>query len=231
MKSSPSAYLNVALRVSIQRGTSSTSSCSTLTHSTGPMPSGNGNDSGPLNGSVVCQSPFSQMTGGFRHSSIVVQMLNTGAKAKPGISRSPPSRTWTSCTSSKSCFAACAAKTSVRPGSIPIPTSASLPARLPRLVHRELLVAELHARQLERPIGVRLRKAAGHVHVVRIGLEGAGEDRHHELRIDRVHDQVRPMGAGQLGHRCRVAGVDLDRPGSARRHRVVGQGACARSRS
>ena len=62
-------------------GSSRTSSCSTFTHSTGPIPSGNGNDSGPLNGSVVCQSPFSHTIGGFRHSSIVVQMLNTGAKA------------------------------------------------------------------------------------------------------------------------------------------------------
>ena len=127
MKSAPSAYLNVTLPVSIQRGTSRTSSCSTLTHSTGPMPSGNGKSSGALNGSVVCQSPSSQMIGGFRHSSIVVQMLNTGANAKPGISRSPPSRTWTSRTSSKSCFAAWAAKTSVRPGSMPMPQSASLP--------------------------------------------------------------------------------------------------------
>ena len=35
------------------RGISSTSSCSTLTHSTGPMPSGNTNVSGSLNGSVA----------------------------------------------------------------------------------------------------------------------------------------------------------------------------------
>ena len=81
MKSSPSAYLKVARFVWIQRGTRITSSCSTLTHSTGPMPSGNGNDSGPLNGSVVCQSPSSQTIGGLRHSSMVVQMLKTGANA------------------------------------------------------------------------------------------------------------------------------------------------------
>ena len=35
----------------------------------------------PLNGSVVCQSPSSQMTGGLRHSSMVVQMENDGAKS------------------------------------------------------------------------------------------------------------------------------------------------------
>ena len=150
MKSAPSAYLKVTLPVSTQRGTSRTSSCSTLTHSTGPMPSGNGKSSGALNGSVVCQSPFSQTIGGFRHSSIVVQMLNTGANAKPGISRSPPSRMWTSRTSSKSCFAAWAAKTSVRPGSMPMPQSASLPRALPGIVEGELLVAELQAGKLMR---------------------------------------------------------------------------------
>ena len=46
---------------------------------------------------------------------------------------------------------------------------------------------------------------------LRAGLEGAGEDRHHELRIDRVHDQVDLVRARQLGHRGSVAGVDLRR--------------------
>ena len=67
---------------SIQRGISSTSSCSTFTHSTGPIPSGKSNTSAPLNGSVVNQPrSFSKITGGFRHSSIVVQMENDGAKS------------------------------------------------------------------------------------------------------------------------------------------------------
>ena len=82
MKSAPRAYLKVTrLTPGIQRGTSSTSSCSTLTHSTGPISSGNGKSSGAEKGSVVCQSPSAQTTGGLRHSSMVVQMLNTGAKA------------------------------------------------------------------------------------------------------------------------------------------------------
>ncbi len=46
------------------------------------MPSGNGNTSGSENGSVVNQPrPRSQITGGFRHSSIVVQIENVGANA------------------------------------------------------------------------------------------------------------------------------------------------------
>ena len=55
MNSSPSPYLNVTRSTSIQRGIRITSSCSTLTHWSGPMPSGNVNISGSLNGSVVNQ--------------------------------------------------------------------------------------------------------------------------------------------------------------------------------
>ena len=55
MNSSPRPYLNVARRQSTQRGISSTSSCSTLTHSTGPMPSGKSKTSGSENGGVVNQ--------------------------------------------------------------------------------------------------------------------------------------------------------------------------------
>ena len=74
--------MNVQRRQSTQRGISSTSSCSTLTHSTGPMPSGKSNVSGSENGAVVNQPRSrSQITGGFRHSSIVVQIENVGAKS------------------------------------------------------------------------------------------------------------------------------------------------------
>ncbi len=82
MNSSPRPYLKVARLALTQRGMSSTSSCSTLTHSTGPIPSGKSNVSGSENGGVVYQPrPSSQITGGLRHSSIVVQMENDGAKS------------------------------------------------------------------------------------------------------------------------------------------------------
>ena len=65
-----------------QRGTRRTSSCSTLTHSTVLIPSGKSNTSGSLNGGVAYQPrPASQITGGLRHSSIVVQIENEGAKS------------------------------------------------------------------------------------------------------------------------------------------------------
>ena len=60
MNSAPRPYLKVTRPASSHRGTSSTSSCSTFTHSTAPMPSGNSNTSGSLNGAVVNQPrPFS----------------------------------------------------------------------------------------------------------------------------------------------------------------------------
>ena len=82
MNSAPSPYLKVTRLASIQRGMSSTSSCSTLTHSTGPIPAGNVKTSGSQNGGVVYQPrSVSQTTGGLRHSSIVVQMEKVGANS------------------------------------------------------------------------------------------------------------------------------------------------------
>ena len=57
MNSSPRPYLKVARLQSTQRGMRSTSSCSTFTHSTGPMPSGKSKTSGSENGAVVNQPP------------------------------------------------------------------------------------------------------------------------------------------------------------------------------
>ena len=94
MNSSPRPYLKVTLPASTQRGTSRTSSCSTLTHSTGRSPRGSSNISGSLNGAVVNHRvSLSQMTGGFRHSSIVVQIEKVGQKSYPSTTRFAPSRT------------------------------------------------------------------------------------------------------------------------------------------
>ena len=82
MNSAPSPYLNVTRLQSIQRGIRTTSSCSTFTHSSGPIPSGKSNVSGSENGSVVYQPRSrSQTSGGLRHSSIVVQIEKVGAKS------------------------------------------------------------------------------------------------------------------------------------------------------
>ena len=82
MNSWPSPYLNVTRPTSSHRGINTTSSCSTFTHDNGPMPSGNGKTSGSLNGAVVNQPRSRSYTiGGLRHSSIVVQIENVGAKS------------------------------------------------------------------------------------------------------------------------------------------------------
>ena len=53
-----------------------------VTHSTGPIPSGKSKISSSEKGVVVYQPrPSSQTIGGFRHSSIVVQMEKDGAKS------------------------------------------------------------------------------------------------------------------------------------------------------
>ena len=85
-----------------------------------------------------------------------------------------------------------------------------LAAHLPGVIHRELLVAELEAGNLEGPIRMRLREAHGHVHVVDVRLERAGEDRHDELRVDRVHHEVRAVRLGSLGDVARLTGVEPD---------------------
>ena len=137
MNSSPRPYLNVARLQSTQRGMRRTSSCSTLTHSTGPMPSGKSKTSGSLNGGVVNHSPApdpspAQITGGLRHSSIVVHIENEGAKISlPSSSvttRLAPSRVPSSSISENRWSAAYRAKTSESPGSTPMPTSASRPS-------------------------------------------------------------------------------------------------------
>ena len=73
------------------------------------------------------------------------------------------------------------------------------------------------------PIRMRLREAHRHVHVVRIGLERAGEDRHDELRIDGIHHEVRSMGSRRLGHVRGIAGIDLNRREAVRVAERIGQ--------
>ena len=169
MNSSPSPYLKVTFRASTQRGMRRTSSCSTCTHSTSPIGSGKRNTSGSWNGATVYQPSSSpapasarsadQMTGGLRHSSMVVQMENDGAKigspSSPRTSRLAPSRTPSSSIAENRWSAAYRAKTSDRPGSTPMPTSASCPSAAQPVRLRELLVTQLDARQLVRALGVR----------------------------------------------------------------------------
>ena len=125
MNSAPRPYLKLTFLASIFCGIRTTSSCSTFTHSTGPIPSGKSNTSISLNGSVVNHPrPSSQTSGGFKHSSIVVQIEKEGAKSAPSTLKLEPSRTVIESIREKSSSLAYLAKISLIPGSTPIPTRA-----------------------------------------------------------------------------------------------------------
>jgi hypothetical protein len=81
--------------------------------------------------------------------------------------------------------------------------------RLPLAGPGELLVAELDADLLVRRAGVAHRQAHGHVEVVGVRGQGAGEDRHHEPRVDGVEDVGGAHLASQGRHCVRVGRVDL----------------------
>ena len=216
MNSPPSPYLKVTRRASSQRGMSSTSSCSTLTHSTGPMPSGKSKISGSLNGAVVYQPrSLSQITGGFRHSSIVVQMLKDGAKiSRPASScttRFAPSRVPSSSTALNRWSSGVAGEHVAEPRLHAHADQREATGALPVPGLGELVVAELDPGLLVRVQRMRLGQAHRHVQVVRPGGQGAREDGRHELRLDRIHHVSRPMLARERGDAVRIRCVDPGR--------------------
>ena len=54
---------------------------------------------------------------------------------------------------------------------------------------------------------MRLRERHRHVHVIDLRGQRATEQRHHEPRVDRVHQDVATLGAEKLGDRLVVRGV------------------------
>ena len=105
----------------------------------------------------------------------------------------------------------------------------------------ELVVAELDARELVRPLGVGLREGHRHVEVRHAGLEARVEDRHVEERVDGVQHRIGPRLADQVEDAVAARGVDAVR-GEARvvdgrddRRRspcvVVGEGAVVEERA
>ena len=209
MNSSPSPYLNVTRLQSTQRGTSRTSSCSTLTHSTGPIPSGKSNTSGSENGAVVNQPRSrSQITGGLRHSSIVVQIENVGrevvalddevrAVADPDL-----------VDLREQLVGGVAGEDVGGAGLDPDPDEREQALVLPGRGALELVVAELDAGLLVRLRRMRLGQRHRHVEIGHARLEAGVEDRHVEERVDGVEDRV---GAGLADQR------EQRRPCSTRR--------------
>jgi hypothetical protein len=86
-------------------------------------------------------------------------------------------------------------------------------ARLaPLAVARELLVAELHPRQLVRPLGMRARQRHRHVQVGAARRPRRGEDRRVQARVAGVEDRVGALGAGEVDDGGLVARVQRDGP-------------------
>ena len=83
--------------------------------------------------------------------------------------------------------------------------------RLPVAGALELRVAELHARQLVRLLGVRRGERRRHVDVRAAGLERGLEDRRVQPRIAGVEDDVGLLDAREVDDRLRVGRVDRRR--------------------
>ncbi len=81
------------------------------------------------------------------------------------------------------------------------------PERLPG----ELLVAELDARQLVGPLGVRGRERHRRVEVVRAGVQAGVEDGHDEARVHGVQHVAHALFADQRRDRLAIGGVDAGR--------------------
>jgi hypothetical protein len=92
-----------------------------------------------------------------------------------------------------------------------MPTSCQPSGFRPVLGGGELLVAEFHAGQLVRLVGMRPGQRHRHVEVVGAGRVRAIEDRHDETRVHRVQDVGDAMLAAQRRHRRGGGRVHLGR--------------------
>ena len=200
--SSPSPYLKSTRRQSINRGISSTSSCSTFTHSTGPIPSGKSKTSGSEKGSVVYQPRSrSQITGGLRHSSIVVQIEKRGCEVVP-LDLEVRAVTDPDRVDLGEELVPRVAGEDVGEARFNADPDEREQARLaPASVLGELGIAELFA-----GLGVRERHRQVEVGATRV--EGRLEDRRIEAGVDRVQDRVHPLDARELCDRRGVGRVD-----------------------
>ena len=217
MNSSPRPYLNVTLRQSSSRGIRTTSSCSTLTHSTGPIPSGKSKTSGSENGSVVYQP---------RSRSQIERRIETLLDRRPdrerggeGVAVDDDVRSVTDADlvdRRKEVIRGVPGEYVRQPRLDPDADEGEQPGFLPALVLCELRVAELDAGLLVRPLGMRLRQRHRHVQIRTAGLEGGREDLGIQARIDRVQNHVRVGRPGCSNDCALVRGVELERGESIR---------------
>ena len=185
MNSAPSPYLKVTRLALTQRGISSTSSCSTLTHSTGPMPSGKSKVSGSLNGGRGV--PAAVFLVDHRR---VEALLDRGPDGERGREGGRPVRS----VDHEVCAVANADLVDLaeevvcgvagedvgQAGLDPDADESQPTGLLPLRGGGELLVSELHPGQLVRLRRMRAGQRHRHVQVVAAGGERAVEDGQHE---------------------------------------------------
>ncbi len=160
-------------------------------------------------------TPSSQITGGLRHSSIVVHIENDGAKISlPSSSvttRLAPSRVPSSSISREQVVGGVPREHVGEPGLDADPDQREPPRALPLLGHGELLVAELDAASSYGARGCGFDRRHRHVEVVGAGGERTVEDRHVEDRVDGVHHVGDPVLRHSAVTESADGGVDLRR--------------------
>jgi hypothetical protein len=109
-----------------------------------------------------------------------------------------------------------------KPGLHADPDQREAPGGAPLVLDGELLVAELDAGEFVWLLGMPQRQAHGHVEVVGATGQRAVEDRHHEPRVDGVHDVGDVVAANEFGDVVGRRRVDLRGGESRVAHRVGG---------
>jgi len=198
MNSSPRPYLNVTRRHSTWRGTSTTSSCSTFTHSTVPIPRG------------TRRPGLGERLGGVE----AALTLPDQRRVQALLDRRPDRERGREPVALHRQVGPVADADLVDLGEQVVGRIAGEDvgeARLDAHAHEreqagplplrgggELLVAEHHAGLLEGPHRVTPRERHRHVEIRAAGLEGGLEDRRVQPRVARVEDHVGALGAREL---------------------------------
>ena len=146
-----------------------------------------------------------------RHSSIVVQIENVGAKSYPVDHEVGAVANADLVELVEELVGRVARKDVREPGLDTDPDDREQPGRDPLLVRLELEVAEHHARLAVRALRMRLRQRRRHVEIRAARLEGCGEDLRVEARIGRVQHRVGLRIPQHRGEPVDVGGVDAGR--------------------
>ncbi len=148
------------------------------------------------------------MTGGFRHSSIVVQIENDGREVVAVDDQVRAVADADLVDLAEQVVGGVAGEDVRQPRLDPHPDEGQPTGLGPGTRLLELGIAELDAALRVRPLGVRLRERHRHVEVVGAGRQRPVEDGHDEARVDRVEDVGDAVLAGEGRDIVGARGVD-----------------------